>query len=70
MNTAASEVEKLAAVLEAVGKTDAGVEDLAGLSEEDKSAIAEALERLPNLDRSADGASVKAPSIFKMTFWL
>ena len=69
MSTEATEVEKLAAAVETLGGTDAGVEDLAGLSEADKSAIAEALERLPDLDRSAGGATVTAPTIFTMRFW-
>ena len=67
MSTATIEIERLAAALETVGEAGAGVEDLAGLSEADKSAIAEALERLPDLDR--EGAAVKAPSIFTMVFW-
>ena len=70
MSTVATEVEKLAAALETLGRTDAGVEDLVGFSEADKAAIADALERLPDLDRSAGGATVKAPSIFTMTFWV
>ena len=69
MSTVATEVEKLAAALETMSETDAGVEDLVGLSEADKAAIAEALERLPDLDRSAEGATVKPPSIFRMVFW-
>lgn len=70
MSTVATEVERLAAALETMSETDAGVEDLAGLSEADKSAIAEAMEQLHDLDGNAEGATVKAPSIFKMTFWL
>ena len=70
MNTVTTEVEKMAAVLETMGRTDAGVEDLVDFSEADRAALADALERLPDLDPSAGGATVKAPSIFTMTFWV
>ena len=69
MFAAATEVKKLAAMLETVGETDAGVEDLAGLSEADRTSIAEALEKLPDPDRAAGASTVKAPSIFQMYFW-
>ena len=69
MDMVATEVERLVAALETVGETDEGIRDLVGLTESDKAAIAETLKRLPDPSEAREGATVKAPSIFKMTFW-
>ena len=69
MGTVATEIERLVAALETVGETDEGIQDLVGLSEADKATIAEALKRLPDPSEAGEGATVKAPGIFKMYFW-
>ena len=69
MGTVVIEVERLVAALETVGETDEGIQNLAGLSEADKAAIAQALKSLPDPSEAGQGATIKAPSILTMSHW-